>query len=138
MAGELVASINGMYFGFDITGGVPAAPSIGVGSNAADFRSLTTPFDFVRVRMGTGVTGASASHYNTNRVNFYGVAESDSTGYGGLTMVGGTATLANVGLVIIPNWEDPTQDLLYAVAAATAAVPANTGVGMRWQTAFSA
>ena len=139
LSGNLTATINAVFMGFN-SGGTAATTSTSVSTKASDFRALSSPLDYMRVRLSPGVLGASSVSYVNNKATFTGIAAAGETGEGGETFTGGTADVTHLGLAVAPDWDDATEDLLYAVhtPAAVIAVPTNSGVGVRWQTQFTA
>ncbi len=138
LSGQVSGAINAMYFGFDADGGA-SVTATDANTTASDFRALSTPLDFMRIRLSAGVLDASAGDYIGNRITFTGVAPADNDGENGDTMTGGTAEVTHLGLVIAPDFTDNTKDYVFAAhtPVSVIAVPVNTGVAMRWQVTFT-
>lgn len=139
ISGNKSGSINAMYFGFHSTGVGASTVSTDANTKASDFRALTSPQDFMRVRLSPGIVDASAGDYTGNRITFTGVAAADEDGENGDTLTGGSAEITHLGLVIAPDWNDNTEDYVFAAHTPSSliSVPANTGVAIRWQVTFT-
>jgi len=139
VSNNIDAAINAMYFAVRTTGG-GTPPAVDRTYSADDFRALTSPDDLFRVLLNPGTLTPSSAEYTGNMVNFTGVLPAGSTGIlHGLQATGGVAEITHAGLVIAPDLEDYTADLLYAVYAPDTAVliPANGAEALRWQIAFA-
>ena len=93
----------------------------------------------MRVRLNQGTRAPSSALYLGNMITFVGVATAGITAEGGLILIGGTSEITHAALVIAPDWDDNTQDFVFAIHAPDAVftVPANSAAALRWQHQFA-
>jgi hypothetical protein len=143
MSGELSVGINGMYFQFE-DGGAGTGRSVASREiTAAQFLNLGAGLDFVRTRLGEGITSATeVAHpglYNSNQIVFSGIAASGDVGEANSLVFNAGDAVEMAALVVAPDWDDNTQDMVYAAWApgAPLVVPATGGFGLRWTVIFA-
>lgn len=137
ISGNINSRINGLYLQFDSSGvGTPRIVDRTI--TAASFRALSSPLDFLRIPLGAGILSALDSNYSSNVVVFNGIAPVGLTGENGLIFNAG-AKVELFALVIMPDQNDNTQDMVYAAFAPSTPIEAlsTSGVGIRWQIQFA-
>lgn len=140
MSGSISGNISAMYFKFDSTGAAGTEAPVGRSNTSAEFRSLSSPFDFVRVQMSNGALSNTNNSYVSNQATFTGIAHTGAKGEISSLTMSDTSVVTKAALVVAPSWSDKTQDLVYAVYAPTTPItpPTGSSIGLRWAIRFAA
>jgi len=137
LAGELAGGINCVYFQFN-NDGAGVARTAALTDTAADYLSLNGTVDFLRVKMRGGTTGSSGANFTTNKASFDCIATVGLTGVVSDLAFSDSSYVEKLGLVVAPDWDDHTKDMLYASFAPGSPQDVSaSGIAMRWQTQFS-
>lgn len=143
LQGDTSAVPAGMYIEFtnDVSWTAPADP----GREASAYYHDTIPDtrDFLRVPFIVHASvSASSAVYESNVVDFLAVTSTPDSGKGvndKLTFTRGTSKVVGGGVVAVPDWSDPDQDLIitrgYFASDGTLTWPVSAPgeIMMRWQ-----
>lgn len=138
MSGNLVATINAMYFQIAPSPGTSRSP-VGTNYTHASFSGLTGSVDYVRNQITPAIL-SGASGATSNRATFVGVLSSGTAGILGNHTFANNSVIEVAALAVSPDFaNDATKDLIYAAyTPVTPIAPAaGSGIGIRWQIRFA-
>lgn len=141
LAGDPDSKVNGMYIQY--YNGSPSTPTIPLDLDTDYFWNLTGSDGFVRIQTLSNpqYSSTDVANYENNKVTFLGVT--DGSNSHGATLTDSLSQFYVLALVSIPDFADPTKDVLFSAAAITKAgvlnpitKAANSQAGFRWGIKF--
>jgi hypothetical protein len=142
ISGDESYKISGMYLDFkNLTSSGDPVPTTTptLATKALDLRSVSNPLDIMRFALvsSPSLESTDSAKYEKNSVTFFG-ATSGSLGYNGRTFSSSVNSAAyGAGLVAMPDFNDATQDILFArVALSKLLVVTGMRIGVEWQINF--